>query len=90
MGDALNGLAIATLLTSLFILRFRGWKRPVAVVLYFLFFLGLETAASQWFLPPGAMGAEIAYVCFGLSVPVLVAAYLVWRHEQHHGTGEEA
>lgn len=79
-----NGLAVALLLTSLFVLRFRGWKRPVVVALYFLFFFALEVVAVHFFLPPGALGPGVAHACLALSVPVLVAAYLVWRHEQRH------
>jgi hypothetical protein len=90
MGDSLNGLAIATILTSLFILRFRGWKRPWSVVAYFAFFLILETVVSRRYLPPGAMGSGVAMVCFGLSVPLLAAAFFVWRHEKAHGEIEDA
>ena len=77
----LNPLAFALLLTSLYILRFRGWKRPGIVVIYFLFFAILEWVATRYFLPPGAFGPILGKLCLGLSVPVLVAAYLVWRHE---------
>ncbi len=90
MEELLNGLGIATILTALYILRFRGWKRPVFVAVYFLFFLGLESVASHYFLPPGAMGPGLAYVCFGLTVPVLLAAYFVRRHELIHGEGDES
>jgi hypothetical protein len=86
--SALNAISFALLLTSLFILRFRGWKRPIAVVVYFAFFVVLEFAASHYFMPPGAFGSGLAIVCFGLTVPVLVAAYLVWRHERRHGETE--
>lgn len=85
-----NGVAFATLLTSLYILRFRGWTRPLAVCLYFAFFATLEVVAAKFFLPPGAFGAGLAKLCFGLTVPVLVAAYLVWRHERRHGQLEDA
>lgn len=89
MEGILNGVGVATILTSLYVLRFRGWKNPWAVVAYFAFFLVLEAIVSQRFLPPGAMGPGVGYVCFGLSVPVLVAAYLVWRHEKVHGEIED-
>lgn len=32
MESALNGISFSLLLTSLYILRFRGWKRPLAAV----------------------------------------------------------
>lgn len=88
MESALNGISFALLLTSLFILRFRGWKRPIAVVVYFAFFAVLEIVASHYFMPPGAFGSGLAIVCFGLTVPVLIASYLVWRHERRHGETE--
>ncbi len=84
MESALNAISFALLLTSLFILRFRGWKRPIAVMAYFTFFVVLETVASRYFMPPGAFGSGLAIVCFGLTVPVLGAAYLIWRNEQRH------
>jgi hypothetical protein len=80
-----NGLSFSLLLTSLFVLRFRGWNRPGMVALYFVFFLVAEVSASHFFLPPGAFGPGLGYVCLGLTPPVLIAAYLVWRHEQVHG-----
>lgn len=88
MESVLNGLSFSLLLTSLFVLRFRGWTRPVAVGLYFMFFLVLEVCASHYFIPPGAFGSGLSIVCFGLTVPVLVAAYLVWRHEKRQGESE--
>jgi len=81
----LNGFAFALLLTSLFVLRFRGWKRPGLVLAYFVFFAGLEMLASHFFLPPDAIGPELAWVCFGLTLPVSVAAVLLWRHEKAQG-----
>jgi hypothetical protein len=80
-----NGIAFALLLTSLFVLRFRGWQHPGRVIAYFLFFVLLEAVASHYFLPPGAIGPGLGYVCLGLTVPVLIAACLVWKHEVKHG-----
>lgn len=81
MESLMNGLSFSLLLTSLWILRFRGWKRPYAVLAYFAFFFVLEVGTSHYLMPPGAFGSGLAVVCFGLTVPVLVAAFLVWRHE---------
>ena len=81
----LNGFAFALLLTSLFILRFRGWKRPGMVIAYFVFFAILEMTASHFFLPPDEIGSELAWVCFGLTLPVWVAIYLIRRHERSQG-----
>lgn len=91
MGESLlNSLAFALLLTSLFVLRFRGWKRPTAVLVYFLFFAVIEVLATHYFLPPGAFGPGLGYVCLGLTLPVLIAAYLVWRHEKRFDKVDEA
>lgn len=89
MDSIVNGASFALLLTSLFVLRFRGWNRPIMVVVYFLFFLILEIVASHYFLRPGAIGPGLRYVCLGLTLPVLIAAYLVWRHEQRSGEVDE-
>jgi hypothetical protein len=77
-----NGFAFALLLTALYVLRFRGWQHPKWVAVYFVFFVILEAASSHYLLPPGAIGPELGYVCLGLTAPVMIAAYLVWRHEQ--------
>ncbi len=89
MEGILNGLSFSVLLTALYTLRFRGWTRPWAVLAYFLFFAALEIAASHYLLPPGAFGPALYYVCFFLTFPVLVAAYLVYRHEKRHGSHPE-
>ncbi|MEM9177757.1 MAG: hypothetical protein AAGC67_21310 [Myxococcota bacterium] len=84
MESVLNPLAFATLLTALYVLRFRGWKRPLAVVGYFVFFAALEIGATRM-LPPGAFGSGLGILCLALSVPVLVAAWFVWRLEKRQG-----
>ena len=89
MESVLNPLAFAILLTALYVLRFRGWRRPLAVAGYFVFFAALEVGAAR-LLPPGAFGSGLGILCLALSVPVLVAAYLVWRQERRHGETEEA
>ena len=89
MEGILNGLSFAALLAALYTLRFRGWTRPWAVLAYFLFFAAIEIAASHYLLPPGAFGPGLTYVCLFLTLPVLVAAYLVYRHEQRHDSPPE-
>ena len=85
----LNPIAFAILLTSLYVLRFRGWRRPGMVALYFLFFAGLEIIATRHFLPAGAFGPGLGVVCLGLTVPVLTATFLVWRHEKRHARNDQ-
>ena len=90
MAEALlNPIAFAVLLTSLYVLRFRAWRTPRVVALYFSFFAVLEIVASRYFLPPGAFGPGLGYLCLGLTAPVLIAAYLVWRHEQSQGASDD-
>jgi hypothetical protein len=84
----LNPVAFAILLTSLYVLRFRAWRSPAVVMLYFGFFVTLEIVASHYFLPVGAFGPGLGYVCLGLTVPVMVAVYLIWRHEQRQAEGD--
>ena len=88
MESILNPLAFATLLTALYVLRFRGWNRPLAVAGYFVFFAAIEIGATQ-LLPPGAFGIGLGILCLGLAVPVCVAAWFVWRQEQRQGRTEE-
>ncbi len=88
MESALNGISFSLLLTSLYVLRFRGWTRPWAVLAYFIFFVSLEVGTSYYLMPPGAFGSGLSIVCFGLTVPVLVAAFLVWRHEGRHAESD--
>ncbi|HPG25995.1 MAG TPA: hypothetical protein PLW10_10220 [Myxococcota bacterium] len=83
--EALNGPAFALLLTSLYVLRFRGWTRPGRVAAYFAFFLILETIASRYLMPEGAFGGGLGLICLGLTVPVVVACVLVWLHERRQG-----
>ena len=82
MESILNPIAFSILLTSLFVLRFRGWQRPVHVACYFAFFATLEIGATRYVLPPGALGSGLGYLCLALTVPVLIAAYLIWRLER--------
>ena len=48
MESSLNGLSFALLLTSPYVLRFRDWRRPFAVICYFAFFDTLEMIASNY------------------------------------------
>ncbi len=84
----INAFSFALLLTALYVLRFRGWKRPLSVLAYLVFFVVLEVVASRYFLPPGAFGSGLAWVCFGLTLPVVVVTILVWRHERDHGVAD--
>jgi len=87
--DALvNAIGFGLLLTSLYVLRFRAWRRPILVVAYFAFFTTLEWLAARHFLPPDALPGAIGWLCLGLTLPVLVAAGFVWRAERRNREGD--
>jgi hypothetical protein len=83
MESIVNPIAVALLLTSLYVLRFRGWTRPGVAVAYFASFATLEVVATHWLIPPGAFGPALGYVCLGLTVPAVIAIVLVRRHERY-------
>lgn len=85
MAELVNALGIGWLLAALYMLRFRAWRRPILVVAYFAFFATLEWIAARYFMPPGALPDVLGRLCFGLSLPVVVATWLVRRQEQRRG-----
>ena len=56
MESILNPIAFATLLSALYVLRFRGWTQPRRVAIYFAFFATVEVIASHYFIPRDAFG----------------------------------
>ena len=82
MTDLAVALAFALLLTAIFALRFRRWGNPGILTAYFLFFAAVEWIASRLLLPPGAIGIELAFVCSGLALLIMVATYFVRRYER--------
>lgn len=88
MESLVNPVGVGLLLSALYMLRFRAWRRPVLVVAYFAFFTSLEWVAAHYFLPPGALPNAIGWLCLALTVPVLIATAIVWRQEQLHREGE--
>lgn len=83
-----NPVGVGLLLASLYMLRFRAWRRPILVVVYFAFFATLEWIAARHFLPPSALPDVVGWLCLGLTVPVLVATWLVRRHELSQNEGD--
>jgi hypothetical protein len=75
------GISIALLLTASFAFRFRNARRPKLLVVYFLVFLALEWLGARYFLPPDALGIEVAYVCLALAAIFAGAIYLAERYE---------
>ncbi len=88
MNGLVNSIGVGLLLASLYMLRFRAWRRPPLVVAYFAFFATLEWIAAKYFLPPGALPNAIGWLCLGLTAPVLVATWLVRRHERSQNEGD--
>jgi hypothetical protein len=85
-----NPVGVGLLLSALYALRFRAWRRPILIVAYFAFFTSLEWVAARYFLPPDAFSNAIGWLCLALSVPVVIAGVFVWRQERRHGEGERA
>ena len=84
----LTALSMTTLLTALFALKFRYWRRPKLLTAYAAFFFTAEYLGHEYLVPADAFGSWIIILCFALSVPVLVAIYLLDRHEKKHGRTE--
>ncbi len=69
----LVSFSIALVLTLIFGFRYRAWQRPIHMAGYFAFFFALEWAAEAWLLPAGALGLEVAYLCFGVAALFAIA-----------------
>ena len=87
MTSLINATGVASILTALFALRYRYWRSPRYLGLYFAFFFGLEFGASAWLLPKGAFGPELGVICLSLAALVCVAIVLVVRYERSTGQG---
>ena len=84
----LAALSVTTLLTSMFALKFRYWNRPKLLVAYATVIGVAEWWGHEYIVPPGAFGYWLPILCFGLSVPIIVAIVLLHRHEHRHGRTE--
>jgi|GEM_PF-2357213 len=76
-------LAITSLFTSIFALKFRYWHRPKLLTLYAILIFFAQFALHS-VLPEDAFGPALTYLCFALTVPVVLAIYLIDRHERKH------
>ena len=86
MISILNAISIASVFTASATLRFRLWKEPQTLILYFSFFMLAETALHRFFLPDIEMGIEVAYVCFSISAALFGACFILARHEKKTGS----
>lgn len=82
MISAAVAVAIAAMMTSIFAFRFRYGKRPFLLAGYFLLFLGIEWIAGRYFIPPGALGVEVAVVCAAIALLFAAATVLTERLEK--------
>jgi len=80
--SSINALAFASVLTAGATLRFRMWKRPGWMVLYFSFFLSIELVVHTYVIPEIAFGIELAYVCFSLTVALVLVIVGLDRYEK--------
>lgn len=74
--------SIATLLTAIFAFRFRTWNRKGLLAVYFLVFFGLELTLQELFIPPGALGLEVAAVCFFIAGLFIAATRFAMHAEE--------
>ena len=88
MVPIINAVAFAMVLTAGFTLRYRMWKKPWFVALYFCSFLGIEVLAHSYFMPEVAFGIELAYVCFGLTLALIAATAGVIVYEKNNPSSE--
>ena len=89
MVPIINAVAFASVLTAGFTLRYRMWKKPWLVVLYFGSFLGIEVLAHRYFIPEVAFGIELAYVCFGLTIALIATTIGVIAYEKNNPTSDQ-
>ena len=73
--------SFALMLTAIFAFRFRNERKPFVLIAYFLFFMTLEWVGEEFFLPPGALGIEVALVCLGVAALFTGATVLVSRYD---------
>jgi len=81
MVSILVGISIAALFTSLFAFRFDKGREPGLLAGYFALFLAIEAVASHFFMPAGALGIEVAAVCFALAIVFVMATEYRQRKE---------
>jgi hypothetical protein len=81
MVSFLTSFSTALLLTLIFGYRFSAMQNPKFLLFYFTLFFGLKWGGETLFLPPGAFGIEVAYICFALSAVFGGLAFLRHRFE---------
>ena len=82
MTQFLIAFSVAALLTAIFAFRFGQMTRQGVLGAYFALFLTIEWVAAKYFIPEGALGIEVAYLCLGLTMAFVVAGILRHRYEK--------
>ena len=80
----LIAVSIAAAMTAIFAFRFRVWGKPWTLVGYFALFQALELLAQSYWIPPGALGVEVALVCFAIAMLFAVASSVAKRAEERN------
>ena len=88
MGAFMAAVSTSLLFTSLFALKFHYWRQPKILIAYMCFFMTAEWLAHAYVLPPDAFGNWLSILCLSLTVPVILAIYLLDRHERRHDRTE--
>jgi hypothetical protein len=89
LGHALiTSVGVTALLTSVFALKFRYWRRPGVLAIYAAFFFALEWVGHRYMLPEGVFGPWLGYLCLLLTCPVVVSIYLLDRYEKKMGVAD--
>lgn len=81
MTPLLVSLSITAVLTAAFAFRFGYLDRPLVLVAFAGLLFTVEAMAQHFFLPPGAVGIEVAYICFPLAAVFVVATVITRRWE---------
>ena len=81
----LTSVGLTSLITALFVLKFRYWNEPKLVAASAAFFFALEWIGHRYLLPEAAFGPWLGYLTLSLTVPVVVAIVLLARHERRMG-----
>lgn len=78
----LVSVSIASMLTAVYAFRYRAWDKKLLLAGYFALFFAIEWAAESMFIPAGALGVEVGYVCFAITALFVLAGHFVQHLER--------
>ena len=81
MDALIISLSITAVLTAMFSFRFGYRDRPGVLVGFALLVFIVESIGQHFFLPPGAIGVEVAWICFPLALVFVGVTFLMRRLE---------